>query len=120
MDETQLEDSATAAELKIDVTLIAKLNLADFQNAVPLLRDLWLVNETDHRKKGRVKSKISRRSAGGKNAASEGALRRVERKIGRFVATRPRSELERILRRCIGHLAIAIEPLACGLGYSVA
>ena len=47
MDETQTEDSATAAELKIDLTLIAKLNLADFQNAVPLLRDLWLVNETD-------------------------------------------------------------------------
>lgn len=49
MDETQLKDSATAAELKIDVTLIAKLNLADFQNAVPLLRDLWLVNETDQK-----------------------------------------------------------------------
>lgn len=47
MDETQLEGSATAAELKIDITLIAKLNLADFQNAVPLVRDLWLVNETD-------------------------------------------------------------------------
>jgi len=47
MDETQPDSSATAAELKIDVTLIAKLNLADFQNAVPLLRDLWLVNETD-------------------------------------------------------------------------
>lgn len=47
MDETQPQDSAVAAELKIDVTLIAKLNLADFQNAVPLLRDLWLINETD-------------------------------------------------------------------------
>ncbi|GAB2490516.1 DUF3320 domain-containing protein [Comamonas humi] len=47
MDETQLEGSTTAAELKIDVTLIAKLNLADFQNAVPLIRDLWLINETD-------------------------------------------------------------------------
>lgn len=35
MGETQLESSTTAAELKIDVTLIAKLNLADFQNAVP-------------------------------------------------------------------------------------
>nr|WP_198408267.1 hypothetical protein [Castellaniella defragrans] len=47
MDETQPQSSAAAAELKIDVTLIAKLNLADFQNAVPLIRDLWLINETD-------------------------------------------------------------------------
>lgn len=47
MDEIQLEDSAISAELEIDATLIAKLNLADFQNAVPLIRDLWLVNETD-------------------------------------------------------------------------
>lgn len=47
MDETQLQGSAAAAELKIDATLIAKLNLADFQNAVPLVRDLWLINETD-------------------------------------------------------------------------
>lgn len=47
MDETQPDSSATAAELKIDLTLAAKLNLADFQNAVPLLRDLWLINETD-------------------------------------------------------------------------
>lgn len=47
MDETQPECSSIAAELKIDVTLIAKLNLADFQNAVPLVRDLSLINETD-------------------------------------------------------------------------
>jgi very-short-patch-repair endonuclease len=47
MDQTQLKDSATSAGLKIDATLIAKLNLADFQNAVPLIRDLWLINETD-------------------------------------------------------------------------
>jgi len=47
MDEIQPQGSATAAELKIDATLIAKLNLADFQNAVPLIRDLWLINETD-------------------------------------------------------------------------
>ena len=47
MDETKPQDSANAAKLKIDVTLIAKLNLADFQNAVPLVRDLRLVNETD-------------------------------------------------------------------------
>ncbi|WP_233237846.1 DUF3320 domain-containing protein [Bordetella sp. LUAb4] len=47
MDETQPKESAITAELKIDVTLIAKLNLADFQNAVPLVRELWLINETD-------------------------------------------------------------------------
>ena len=47
MDETQPEGSAITAKLKIDVTLIAKLNLADFQNAVPLIRDLSLINETD-------------------------------------------------------------------------
>lgn len=47
MDETQLAGSVGAPELKIDVTLIAKLNLADFQNAVPLLRDLSLINETE-------------------------------------------------------------------------
>lgn len=47
MDETQPQGSAAAAELKIDATLIAKLNLADFQNSVPLVRDLWLINETD-------------------------------------------------------------------------
>jgi len=33
--------------MRIDATLIGKLNLADFQNAVPLLRELWVVNETD-------------------------------------------------------------------------
>lgn len=43
MDETQPERSVAKAELKIDATLIGKLNLADFQNAVPLIRDLWLV-----------------------------------------------------------------------------
>lgn len=47
MDQVQPESSDIAAELKIDVTLIAKLNLADFQNAVPLIRDLSLINETD-------------------------------------------------------------------------
>ena len=46
MDETRPEGPTAAAELKIDISLIAKLNLADFQNAVPLIRDLWLINET--------------------------------------------------------------------------
>jgi len=47
MEDAQPQGSAAAAELKIDVTLIAKLNLADFQNAVPLVRDLSLINETE-------------------------------------------------------------------------
>lgn len=46
MNEIQ-QESAVTAELKIDVTLIAKLNLADFQNSVPLIRDLCLINDTD-------------------------------------------------------------------------
>ena len=32
---------------RIDVELIAKLNLADFQNAVPMLRELSIVNDAD-------------------------------------------------------------------------
>lgn len=47
MNEAQPKDSVTSTELKIDVTLIAKLNLADFQNSVPLIRELRLINETD-------------------------------------------------------------------------
>jgi len=47
MNETQAQDSTKDAGVKIDATLIGKLNLADFQNAVPLLRELYLVNETD-------------------------------------------------------------------------
>lgn len=31
---------------RVDATLIAKLNLADFQNAVPLLKELTIVNGT--------------------------------------------------------------------------
>ncbi len=47
MDEAQLESSTAVAELEIDASLITKLNLADFQNAVPLIRELRLVNETE-------------------------------------------------------------------------
>lgn len=47
MQETTSQDLQTPEPLKIDATLISKLNLADFQNAVPLIQDLWLVNETD-------------------------------------------------------------------------
>lgn len=32
--------------LRLEATLIAKLNLADFQNAVPMLRELSIVNDT--------------------------------------------------------------------------
>src|SRR4051794_39104050 len=32
--------------LRVEATLIAKLNLADFQNAVPLLRELSIINDT--------------------------------------------------------------------------
>jgi very-short-patch-repair endonuclease len=35
-----------SANLKIEVTLVAKLNLADFQNSVPLLRELVIANES--------------------------------------------------------------------------
>lgn len=73
-----------------------------------------------YRKKGREKSKISRGSADGKNAASDGALRRIEQESGRFVAKRLRSELGRILRWRVGRRAVSVEPLACGFGYPVA
>ncbi|HOX70095.1 MAG TPA: DNA helicase, partial [Burkholderiaceae bacterium] len=33
--------------LRVEATLIAKLNLADFQNAVPMLRELRIVNDTE-------------------------------------------------------------------------
>ncbi|NWD75738.1 DUF3320 domain-containing protein [Pseudomonas gingeri] len=36
-------------EVKILATLVAKLNLADFQNAVPVIRELRISNETDAR-----------------------------------------------------------------------
>ncbi|MFJ2318772.1 DUF3320 domain-containing protein [Pseudomonas sp. NPDC087817] len=36
-------------ELKILATLVTKLNLADFQNAIPVLRELRISNETDER-----------------------------------------------------------------------
>ena len=33
--------------LHVQATLIAKLNLADFQNAVPMLRELSIINDTE-------------------------------------------------------------------------
>lgn len=46
MEETAPQDLETTEQLKIDASLIGKLNLADFQNAVPLIQDLRLINET--------------------------------------------------------------------------
>lgn len=36
-------------ELKILATLVSKLNLADFQNAIPVIHELRLSNETSER-----------------------------------------------------------------------
>ncbi|MDR1064213.1 MAG: DUF3320 domain-containing protein [Azoarcus sp.] len=47
MDERQLDGQTAPAEPRIEATLVAKLNLADFQNAIPVVRELWLVNETE-------------------------------------------------------------------------
>jgi very-short-patch-repair endonuclease len=47
MDERQVDGQTAAAELRIEATLIAKLNLADFQNAIPVIRELWVVNESE-------------------------------------------------------------------------
>ena len=47
MEQIDSEDSDINDEChRVDATLIAKLNLADFQNAVPLLRELSIVNGT--------------------------------------------------------------------------
>ena len=47
MDDTQAGDDAKELEQarRIEATLIAKLNLADFQNAVPMLRELSIIND---------------------------------------------------------------------------
>ncbi|WAG79109.1 DUF3320 domain-containing protein [Metapseudomonas furukawaii] len=34
--------------VKINTTVVAKLNLADYQNSVPVIRELRIVNETEH------------------------------------------------------------------------
>lgn len=41
-----LDETETPPEVRIEATLIKKLNLADYQNAVPLLRELVVVNDT--------------------------------------------------------------------------
>lgn len=43
------QEEALPKEVKILATLVAKLNLADFQNAIPVIRELRISNETDDR-----------------------------------------------------------------------
>lgn len=43
------ENPAPVREVKIETTIVAKLNLADYQNAVPLIRELRISNETDEK-----------------------------------------------------------------------
>ena len=44
-DDSSDERRRAEVEQRVEATLIAKLNLADFQNAVPLLRELTVVND---------------------------------------------------------------------------
>ena len=47
MEQIDSEDGEINEEChRVDATLVAKLNLADFQNAVPLLRELSITNGT--------------------------------------------------------------------------
>ena len=62
-------------------------------------------------KNGRAKRQNDCDSAPKKNAASAGALRRVEQKNEGKAASRRQSELGRLFRWCIGSFAVAIEPL---------
>lgn len=43
------EEIVPQKEVKILATLVAKLNLADFQNAIPVIRELRISNETTDR-----------------------------------------------------------------------
>ncbi|WP_421021795.1 hypothetical protein, partial [Klebsiella pneumoniae] len=43
------QDQIPPKEVKILATLVAKLNLADFQNAIPVIRELRISNETEDR-----------------------------------------------------------------------
>ena len=70
--------------------------------------------------KGRAKRKNECSVEPKKNAASAGALRRVEQKNEGEAAIRQQSELGRFLRRRVRGFAIAVEPLARGLGHPVA
>jgi len=46
---TEINETQEQVEsgLRINASLVSKLNLADYQNAVPLLRELMIVNDTD-------------------------------------------------------------------------
>ncbi|QGZ31214.1 DUF3320 domain-containing protein [Stutzerimonas stutzeri] len=44
-----LKDETPPKEVKILASLVAKLNLADFQNAIPVIRELRISNETEAR-----------------------------------------------------------------------
>src|SRR3989304_5115419 len=48
MDDKKQGDSSKSVghPLSVDVSLIAKLNLAGFQNAVPMLRELSIINDS--------------------------------------------------------------------------
>jgi len=43
------QEEVQPKEVKILATLVAKLNLADFQNAIPVIRQLRILNETSDR-----------------------------------------------------------------------
>ncbi|WP_423037582.1 DUF4011 domain-containing protein [Undibacterium sp. Di26W] len=46
--QSELASQEIVRELKVEATLTTKLNLADFQNAVPLLRELRVVSTFEH------------------------------------------------------------------------
>ncbi|WP_024767510.1 hypothetical protein [Pseudomonas nitroreducens] len=48
----QAVESAPIKTVRIQTTLVAKLNLADFQNSVPVIRELRLINDTDQKYTG--------------------------------------------------------------------
>ena len=46
------EEKSRCLVLRIDATLVVKLNLADFQNAVPMIRELSITNASNENVKG--------------------------------------------------------------------
>jgi hypothetical protein len=47
MDDVAVAPAAVVVEYSIHIANASKLNLADFQNSVPLLRELAVVNDSD-------------------------------------------------------------------------
>lgn len=43
------EEPSKPKVVNIQATLVSKLNLADFQNAVPVIRELRIINDTEHK-----------------------------------------------------------------------